>query len=79
MHAKLLQSWPTACDPMDCSPPGSSIQGILQARTLEWVATPSSRVCSRPRDWTHVSWGYSMAGGFFTAEPPGKPIAGQNI
>ena len=38
MHAKLLQSWPTVCDPMDCSPPGSSIQGILQARTLEWVA-----------------------------------------
>ena len=36
--AKLLQSCPTLCDPMDCSPPGSPIPGILQARTLEWVA-----------------------------------------
>ena len=37
--AKLLQSFPTLCDPMDGSPPGSSILGILQARTLEWVAS----------------------------------------
>ena len=36
--AKSLQSCPTRCDPMDCSPPGSSVPGILQARTLEWVA-----------------------------------------
>ena len=36
--AKSLQSCPTPCDPMDCSPPGFSIHGILQARTLEWVA-----------------------------------------
>ena len=36
--AKLLQSCPTLCDPMDCSPPGSPIPGILQARILEWVA-----------------------------------------
>ena len=36
--AKSLQSCPTLCDPMDCSPPGSPIPGILQARTLEWVA-----------------------------------------
>ena len=36
--AKLLQSCPTLCDPMDCSPPGFSVHGILQARTLEWVA-----------------------------------------
>ena len=36
--AKSLQSCPTLCDPMDCSPPGSAIPGILQARTLEWVA-----------------------------------------
>ena len=38
-----LQSCPTLCDPMDCNPPGSSDHGILQARILEWVATPSSR------------------------------------
>ena len=36
--AKSLQSWPTPCDPTDGSPPGSPIPGILQARTLEWVA-----------------------------------------
>ena len=37
MYAKSLQSYPTLCDPMDSSPPGSSVHGILQARTLEWV------------------------------------------
>ena len=42
MHAKLLQSCPTLCDPMDPSPPGSSVYGMLQARILEWVAMPSS-------------------------------------
>ena len=36
--AKSLQSWPTLCDPIDGSPPGSPVSGILQARTLEWVA-----------------------------------------
>ena len=36
--AKLLQSCPTLCDPIDCSPPGSPVPGILQVRTLEWVA-----------------------------------------
>ena len=43
-------------DPLDCSPPGSSVQGILQARILEWVAMPSSRASSRPRDRTHISY-----------------------
>ena len=55
---------------MDCSPPGSSVSGILQARTLEWFAIPSSRGSSRPRDGTQVS---CFAGGFFTTEPAGKP------
>ena len=40
--AKSLQSWPTLCDPIDGSPPGSPVPGILQARTLEWVAIPFS-------------------------------------
>ena len=40
---------------MDCSPPGSSVHGILQARILEWVAISFSRGSSRPKDWTHVS------------------------
>ena len=42
-------------DPMDCSPPGSSTHGILQARILEWVAVPNFRKSSRPRDRTRVS------------------------
>ena len=41
--AKLLQLCPTLCDPMDCSPPGFSVHGILQARMLEWVSMPFSR------------------------------------
>ena len=53
--AKSLQSCLTLCDPMDCSPPGSSVPGILQARILEWVATPFSRGSSQPRNLTHVS------------------------
>ena len=55
MHAKSLQSCPTLWNHADCSPPGSSIHGILQAKLLEWVAMPSSRESSPPRDWTHVS------------------------
>ena len=55
------QSCPTFCDPVDCSP-GSSVLGILQARILEWVAVPSSRASSQPRDRTQVS---RIAGGFF--------------
>ena len=50
MHPKLIGSCPTLCDPMDCSPPGSSVHGILQARVLEWVAILPSRGSSRPRD-----------------------------
>ena len=44
------------CDPMDCSPPGSSVHGILQARILQWVAIPSSRGTSQPRDQTSFSY-----------------------
>ena len=43
VHAKLLQSCPVLCDPMDGSPPGSSVLEVLQARILEWVVMPSSR------------------------------------
>ena len=55
MHAKLLQSCLTLCDPMNCSPPASSVHGILQAGILEWVAIPSSRGSSPPRDQAWVS------------------------
>ena len=50
--AKLHQSYPTLCDPIDCSPPGSPIHGILQPRVLEWVA---------------IAFSPALAGGFFTA------------
>ena len=48
-----LQLYPTL---WDCSPPGSSVHGILQARTLEWVAMSSSKGSPQPRDWTPVSY-----------------------
>ena len=44
------QSCLTFCDPMDCSPPGSSVNGILQTRTLEWVVIPFCRGSSQPRN-----------------------------
>ena len=68
-YAQLLQTCPTLCDPMDCSPP-SSVHRIAQARILEWVAISFSRGSSPPRDQTWVS---CIAGRFFTTEPPGKP------
>ena len=52
----VSQSCMTLCDPMDCSLPGSSIRGIFQARLLEWVAMPSSKESSRPRDRIQVSY-----------------------
>ena len=58
----VAQSCLIYCNPMDCSPPGSSVHGILQAKMLEWVAMPFSRGSSQPRDWTWVS---CIAGGFF--------------
>ena len=60
------------CDPVDCSLPGSSVRGTLQARIWEWVAISFSRGSSPPRDQIHIS---CMADGFFTTEPPGKPIS----
>ena len=51
----ITQSSPTFCNPMDCSPPGSSVCGIFQSRILEWVATFYSRGSSQPKDWTHIS------------------------
>ena len=69
MHA---QSCPTLCDPMNYSPPGSSVHGIHWARILEWVAMPASRRSSRPRDWTCICY---TAGNFFTAGPLEGPSA----
>ena len=54
VHAQLL-SCAGLCNPLDCSPPGCSVQGISQARIPEWVAVPSSRGSSQPRDQTLLS------------------------
>ena len=67
-----VQSCVTLCETMDCSPSGSSVHGIVQARILEWVAMPSFRVSSQPRDWTHIPWVSCTAGRFFTPEQLGK-------
>ena len=78
VKVKVAQACPTLCDPMD-----SAVHGILQARILEWVAVPSSRESSQPRDQTHVSY---IAGGFFTnwairwiVRIPGKFLANEVI
>ena len=52
VKVSVTQSCPTLCDPVDCSPPVSSVHEILQARTLEWVAMPFSRGSSQSRDRT---------------------------
>ena len=59
----VTQLCPTLCNPMDSSLPGSSVRGILQARTLEWIPIPFSKGSFRPRDQTWVS---CVTGGFFT-------------
>ena len=66
MHPKSFQSYLTLCDPMNCSPPGSSVHGILQARILEWVAMPSSSRSSWPRDWTCILVSPALVDVFFT-------------
>ena len=71
----VTHSWcPTLWDTRDCSPPGSFVHGILQARILEWAAIPFSRGSSWPRDWTWVS--HITARDFFTVwtsrEDPGE-------
>ena len=74
VHAKSLQSCQALCNPMNCSPPGSSVHRILQARRLEWGAIPFSRGSSQPRNQTLISlcvlhW----QAGSLPLAPPGKP------
>ena len=70
MWAQSLSHVQLSSDPVDCSPPGSSVHGTLKARILEWGAMPSSRGSSRPRDRTLV---FGTAGGSLPPPPPGKP------
>ena len=69
VRAESLQLCPTLCDPMGCSLPGSSVHGILEARILEWGATPSSRGSSPPASLMSPA----LAGGSLPLAPPGKP------
>ena len=61
---------------MDCSPPGSSVHGILQVRILEWVATSFSRGSPGPRDQT---WSLALQEGFLPSEPGGKPALEERL
>ena len=63
--AKSLQLCPILCDPMYCSPPGSSVHGILQARNLEWGASSSSKRSSHPRDQTCIRYTSCFSGWIF--------------
>ena len=63
----VAQSCPTLCDPMDCSPPGSAVHGILQARILEWVAISFSRGSSQTRDQAQIA---CIVGRLFTVWVP---------
>ena len=69
----VAQSCLTLCDPVDCSPPGCSVHGTLQAGMLEWVPMPSSRGSSRPRDRSRVSRLLRWQAGSLPPVPPGKP------
>ena len=77
MHAKLLSRvW--LCEPMDCSPPGSSVRGF--SRQEYWgVAMPFSRRSSRPRDGTHISCSSCIAGGVLTPDSPWKPLTFRSV
>ena len=71
--SSVAQSYLTLCNPMDCSLPCSSVCGIFQARILEQVAVSSSRGSSNPETESASPASPSLAGQFFTTEPPGKP------
>ena len=68
------QSCPTLWEPMDCSPPGSTVHGIPQTSIVEWVATSSSRVLPDPEIELVFPASLFLAGGLFTTEPPEKPL-----
>ena len=68
---KVAQSCQILCDPIDCNLLGSSVDGILQARIVEWVAISFSRGSSRPRDRTQIS---CIGGGFFTVQAQRRPM-----
>ena len=77
LHSHVCAQLPQSClilfDPFNHSQPSSFVHEVLPIRILEWVAISSSRGSSPPRDWTHISCIFCIAGGLYTAESPGKP------
>ena len=76
VYVLVAQSCPALCNPMDCSPPGSSVHGIFQVRILEWVVIPFSRDLSKPgiEPGSLTSQADSLP-----SEPPGKAMSKLNI
>ena len=74
--AKSLQSCPTLCDPIDGSPPGSPVPGILQARTLEWVAISFSNQCMKVKSESEVAQSCPTLSDPMDCSPPGSSIHG---
>ena len=72
----VAQLYLTLCNPMDCRLPGSSVHGIFQSRILEWVVIPSLGVLPDPGIEPASP---ALAGGFFTAQPLGKPVRHNRI
>ena len=70
----VAQSCPSLGDPVDGSPPGSSVRGLSQARILEWVACPSPGDLPDPGTESTCLVSPALAGRFFTLVPPGKPL-----
>ena len=81
MYAQSLQSCPTLCDPMDCSPPGSSVHGILQVRILEWLpCPPPPGDLPDPGIEPKSLMSPTLAGGFFTTSATWEAqVTGQMI
>ena len=76
MYILVTQSRPSLCDPMDCSPPGSSVHGILQVRILEWVAIPFSGYLPNPGIKPRSS---ALQADSLPSEPPGKPMLNKRL
>ena len=72
MHV-YAQSCPTLCSPIDCSPPGFSVNGIFQASVLNGLPFPTPGYLLDPGIEPASPMSSALAGGFFTTEPPGKP------
>ena len=78
LHAKSLQPCPALCDRVDCSLPGSSVHGIFQARTVEWVATSPLGNLLNPGIEPVSLMSPALAGGFFTSSTTWKAIFHSN-